>query len=378
MFTYLDNNATTRPHPKVLEALFHYYNEQWGNPSSLHRFGSQTREALDRARQQVMLALGATRPAEVLFTSGGTESNHLAITGTLSAFPQKKHCITTAVEHSSVLKLFQRLEKEGCKVDMLPVNASGQISLRDLESKLSPDTALVSLVWANNETGVLSPITEAAKICQRHHVPLHVDAIQAFGKIPIDVFRAGVDLLSISGHKFHAPKGAGALYVKKGHRLRPIFLGGSQEQGMRAGTSNVPGIVGLGIAAEMAAQNLETIKKVETLRDQLEQKIVALYPKAIISGATSPRLPNTSHICFDGLDGESICLLLSEVGVCVSTGSACSAGSLEPSHVLKAMGMTPTQAKGAVRFSLSSETTEEEIENTIDELRKVIKRVLSS
>ncbi len=375
MFVYLDNNATTRPDPKVLEALSYYYKEEWGNPASLHRFGAQTREAVERARKQVMLAIGATRPAEILFTSGGTESNHLAILGTLAASQQKKHCITTAVEHSSVLKLFQRLEKEGTPVDFLSVNAKGQISLQELESKITPETALVSIVWANNETGVIFPITEAAKICARHHVPLHVDAIQAFGKIPMDVYRTGVDLVSLSGHKFHAPKGVGCLYVKKGHRLRPMFLGGSQEQGMRAGTSNVPGIVGFGAAAEIAMQNLSTMEKVKNLRDQLEQKILKLYSKTILSGIGSPRLPNTSHICFDGLDGESICLLLSEVNVCASTGSACSAGSLESSHVLKAMGMTPQQAKGAVRFSLSRETTDAEMEQTAIELGKIVKRL---
>lgn len=374
---YLDNNATTRVLPEVLEAMLPFFNERWGNPSSLHRFGAEVAPHLDHARERVAELFSAGRPSEIVFTSCGTESNHLAIRGVLAANPDKRRIVTTPVEHSSVLRLCQQLEKEGTTVVRIAVDAKGQPDLKALEAALTPDTALVSAMWANNETGVIFPIEEIAKICQSKNIPLHVDAVQAVGKISIDLRKAPVDLLSLSGHKFHAPKGVGALYVRRGTKITPLVFGGGQERGLRSGTENVPGIIGLGKACEIAKQRLEngTIRKVENLRNTLEQKIGEKSSGVAINGKGSPRVPNTSSLSFDGLDGETICLLLSEVGIAASTGSACSAGSLEPSHVLKAMGVPHKRAKGTIRLSLSCETTEEEIEKTADEVEKIILRL---
>lgn len=375
---YLDNNATTRVFPEVLEAMLPFYTERWGNPSSLHPFGAEVVGDIDRAREEVRTLLAAQRASEIIFTSGGTESNHLAIRGVLLAPPeQKRHLITTQVEHPSVLSLCQHLEKEGYEVTYLSVKTNGDLNLRELENSIRETTALVSTMWANNETGVIFPIEAIAKICQIKNVPLHVDATQAVGKIPIDVRRGGLSLLSLSGHKLHAPKGIGALYVRRGTKLMPLFHGGGQEQGRRPGTENVAGIVGLGKACALAEQRLKTAR-MEMLakgRNQFEQTLSQNYPWIIINGKESQRLPNTSNISFEGLEGETICLLLGEENICVSTGSACSAGSLEPSHVLKAMRLSAKQARGTVRFSLSFETTQPEIDQTVETLEKIIERL---
>ena len=374
---YLDNNATTRPDPHVLEVMAPFYREQWGNPSSLHRFGAAVREEIDKARQQVMLTLHASRPSEIIFTSGGTEANHLAILGTLAAVPEKNHCITTAVEHSSVSKVYERLSAEGKQICILPVNSQGLIDLKRLEESVTAKTGIVSVVWANNETGALQPIAEIAKICRKHGVPLHLDAVQAFGKVPAELSKINADLVTLSGHKFHAPKGVGALFVRKGHRIRPLLIGGGQEAGQRAGTENVAGIIAFGKAAKLGSQNLSQMEAVATLRNRLETEIISMSSRAKISAAQTPRLPNTSHICFDGYNGEEICLLLSEAGICVSTGSTCSAGNREPSPILKAMGIPAQTARGAVRFSLSRETTDEEIEIVLQRLSDILKRLNS-
>ena len=376
MWIYLDNNATTRVAPEVLSAMLPFFTEKWGNPSSLHRFGSETRTAVDRARQQVATLLGANRPTEIIFTSGGTESNHLAIRGTLNGQPDKKHLITTPVEHSSVLALCKTLEKEGYEISLLPVDSQGALDIQQLEAMIRPTTALVTCLWANNETGVLFPIEKMAQICAARGVPLHVDAIQACGKLPIDLAHTPVTLLSLSAHKFHGPKGMGALYVRRGTGLRPIFVGGSQERSLRAGTENVPGIVGLGMAAELASQQMkEQMPRVAQLRDRLETMLLAQFSFARRNGPLQPRLPNTSSLSFVGLDGEAICLLLSEQGIAASTGSACSSGTLESSHVLTAMGLTPQQAKGTVRISLSRETTSEEIDRFLAILPPLVARL---
>ncbi|MDO8527204.1 MAG: cysteine desulfurase NifS [Deltaproteobacteria bacterium] len=374
---YLDNNATTPVLPQVLETMLPFLTELWGNPSSLHQFGAQVAKHLDTAREQTAELLHAQRAHEIIFTSGGTESNNLALRGVLQAQPEKKHLVTTAVEHPSILMVCEQLEKEGYTVTRLGVDKSGALDLKELDNALTPDTALTSIMWANNETGVLFPIETISKICQAKNILLHVDATQAVGKVDIDVRKAAVDLLSLSGHKLHAPKGIGALYVKRGTKMSPLTFGGGQERGRRAGTENVPSIIALGKAAALAKERLENgdIKKLEELRNNFERTLLEKFDEIKINGATSKRLPNTSNISFEGCDGETICLLLSEVGIAVSTGSACSVGSLEPSHVLKAMGLNHKQAKGAVRFSMSCETTTDEIKKTTDALEKIISRL---
>lgn len=375
---YLDNNATTRVFPEVVEELLPFYGEQWGNPSSLHRFGASVLPHLEKARENVAALLQAQRPGEIIFTSGGTESNNLAIRGVLATTPNKKRVVTTAVEHPSVLMLCQQLEKEGARVTYLGVGANGELDLEKLEAAIGEETALVSVMWANNETGVIFPIEKIAKICEARNVPLHVDATQAVGKILIDLRRVpGVSLLSLSGHKLHAPKGVGALYVRRGTKIAAQQLGGGQERGMRGGTQNVAGIVALGKAAALAKERLQNNvwKKIEGLRNSFETELRQKFDCVRINGRESPRLPNTSNISFDGCEGETICLLLSEEGIAASTGSACSAGSLEPSHVLKAMGLNPKLSRGAVRFSMSGETNLEDIQKTISTLEKIINRL---
>lgn len=364
---YLDNNATTRVLPEVLEAMLPFYTELWGNPSSLHQFGAQIIPHVDKARDRVAQLIGAQRESEITFTSGGTESNQIAIRGILSANPEKRHIVTTAVEHSSVLMLCEQLEKEGYEITTLGVDKNGNLDLEELKKSLRPETVLVSMMWANNETGVIFPIEDISKICAEKKVPFHTDATQAIGKISIDLKKTDVDLLSISGHKFHSPKGIGALYIRRGTKWMTQNFGGHQERGRRAGTENVAGMIGLGKAAELAFTRLKnkTWEKITKLRDQLEQKLSAQFSNLSINGKNTKRLPNTSSLSFDGFTGETICLLLSEADIATSTGSACSAGSLEPSHVLKAMGANPKLARGTVRISLSFETTSEEIETFI-------------
>ena len=373
---YLDNNATTKPHPDVLEAMLPFYTELWGNPSSIHHFGAQVTKHVDHARDQVARLIGAQKSSEIIFTSGGTEANNLAIRGALQANPKKRHIVTTQVEHSSVLSLCCELEKEGFEVTTLPVQSSGALHLEELEKAIRSDTALVSIMWANNETGVLFPIEEIAKICEEKKVPFHSDAIQAIGKIPVDLQKTHVSLLTLAGHKLHAPKGVGALYVRRGTQIRAQLVGGSQERSRRAGTENVAGIIGLGTACELSQKRLaQNDCRISELRDSFETHLKDKFGFVQINGKEGARLPNTSSVSFEGLDAETICLLLNEEGISVSTGSACSAGSLDPSHVLKAMGFSQKRSKGTARFSLSFETTTEEVNQTITILEKVLRRL---
>ena len=373
---YFDNNATTRPLPEVVAAMSPYLTELYGNPSSIHRFGSQVAEKIGEARTRVASLIGAADPIEVVFTSCGTEGDNAAIRGMLEARPDKRHIVTTEVEHPAVLGLCQHLEKRGYRVSWLRVNQDGMLDLEDLRRSLSDDTALVSVMYANNETGVLFPIHKVGEIVKAKGIPFHVDAVQVAGKIPLKVKDSPVDLLTISGHKFHGPKGVGALYVRRGLAFPPFIIGGHQEKNRRAGTENVAGIVGMGEAAEMMqrslAQEAEGIRK---LRDQLEQGLLQSCPDCRINGRGSDRLPNTSNVSFRYLEGESILVLLDQLGICASTGSACTAGSSEPSHVLRAMGVAPDWLQGAVRFSLSRFNTVEEVRYVNEKVPLIVQRL---
>lgn len=371
---YLDNNATTMTAPEVVEAMQPFWTELYGNPSSMHTFGGQVKRHIDQARQQVAALLNAD-PQEIVFTSGGSEGNNLAIRGSLDALAGlKKHIITTRVEHPAVLVVFRHLAKHGYRVTELPVNSDGSLILDALESTLTPDTALVSIMWANNETGVIFPIEKIANLVKSMGVILHIDAVQAAGKIPIDVTRVPVDLLTISGHKLHGPKGTGALYVRKGTKLVPQVMGGHHEHNRRAGTENIPGIVGIGMATELALKGLdEENTRIRALRDRLQRGVLAGCKAAQINGAN--RLPNTLNVSFQYVEGEAILLLLDNLAIAASSGSACASGSLQPSHVLRAMGIPFTSAHGSIRFSLSRYNTEEEIDLVIKHLPPIIDRL---
>ena len=373
---YFDNNATTRIAPPVYEAMAPYLTELYGNPSSIHSFGSRVGRALDRARTQVAGLLGAGDEVEVMFTSCGSEGDNTAVRGVLDGVPEKRHFVTTAVEHPAVLGLGQHLEKKGYRVTWLGVDPDGSLDLDELRDSLSDDTALVSIMYANNETGVLFPVHEAGEIVKARGIPFHVDAVQVPGKIELDVKNSPIDLLTVSAHKFHGPKGAGALYVRRGITLRPFIVGGHQERNRRAGTENVAGIVGMGEAAELAAGDIagESLQ-LTALRDQLESALVSACPGARVNGGESARLPNTLNIAFEYLEGESILVLLDEFGICASTGSACTAGSVEPSHVLRAMKVPPQWLQGAVRFSLSRYNTEAEIDFAAERIPGIIRRL---
>lgn len=372
---YLDNNATTRPAREVVDAMQPFLQELWGNPSSRHTFGNQVGRHIEKTREQVARLVGAKRPSEILFTSSGSESNLTAIRSAVAADPHKRKIVTTAVEHPSVLMVMRELERQGYPVTYLAADAKGRLDFGMLEASLTPDTALVSIMWANNETGVIFPVGEIAKYCEALNIPLHVDAVQAAGKIPIDMSRMPVSYLSLSGHKFHAPKGVGALYIRRGTRFTPLFPGGHQEMGRRAGTENAASIAGMGKAAELALTSLSQQTSVGLLRDRLEVRIRTSIPDAVINGDHASRLPNTSNISFPGLEGEAILLLLNEHGICASTGSACTSGSMEPSHVLTAMGIQQHLAQGTIRLSLSRETTEAEIDEAAEKIVAVVKRL---
>jgi cysteine desulfurase len=372
---YLDNNATTRIAPEVLEAMDPFLREFWGNPSSIYRFGKQAAKAVERAREQVA-ALVRAEPREITFTSGGTESNNAAIHSALASHPQKRHVLTTAVEHWSNMKFCVSLEKQGYEVTFVPVASDGSLDLNLLEKSIRPETAIVSVMWANNETGVLFPIQEIAAICRSRGVPLHTDAVQAPGKLRIDVNELGVDFLSLSAHKLHAPKGVGLLYVKRKTKFDPYVMGGGQEGGRRGGTENVPGIVGFGRAAELAVARLEDINtRIRALRDQLENGISSQIPGTIRNGAAEPRLPNTANLSFDRVEAEGILLLLDQLGICVSSGSACTSGSLDPSHVLIAMGCSVARARGSIRFSLSAYNSEADVDYVLSHLPAVLAKL---
>lgn len=373
---YFDNNATTRVAPQVHEAMAPYLAELYGNPSSIHGFGSRVGRALDRARGQVAELLGADDEVEVLFTSCGSEGDNTAIRGVLEAAPGKRHLVTTAVEHPAVLGLGQHLEKKGYRVTWLGVDEDGRLDLDELRDSLSDDTALVSIMYANNETGVVFPVHEAGEIVKARGIPFHVDAVQVPGKVELRLKDDPIDLLTVSAHKFHGPKGVGALYVRRGITLRPLIVGGHQERNRRAGTENVAGIVGMGEAAALAAGDVAAAREqLAGLRDRLESSISSACTGARVNGGKSDRLPNTLNIAFEYLEGESILVLLDEFGICASTGSACTAGSVEPSHVLRAMKTPPQWLQGAVRFSLSCYNTAAEVDFAADRIPGIIERL---
>ncbi len=371
---YFDNNATSRVAPEVAKEMEPFFNELYGNPSSMHFFGGANQQYLDLARARIAKLLGA-EPGEIIFTSCGTESDSTAVWSAIRSWPEKKHLITTKVEHPAVLNLCKYLETQGYRVTYLPVDSTGQINLEDLKVALTPETALVSIMWANNETGVVYPVEEAARITHAKGSLFHTDAVQAVGKIAINLKETKIDMLSLSGHKLHAPKGIGVLYVRKGSRFAPFLMGGHQEHGRRAGTENVPYIAGLGKAAELAAANLEKENTyVKDLRDRLEAGLLKI-PNSRVNGGGADRLPNTTNISFEYIEGESILLMISEKGICASSGSACTSGSLEPSHVLMSMAVPQTYQHGSVRLSLSVYNTQEEVDYVIKELPPIIERL---
>lgn len=370
---YLDNNATTRVAPEVVEVMLPLFSELYGNASSMHTFGGQMSHFVNEARANVAGLLGA-RPEEIVFTSCGTESDSTAVFSAVETQPEKKHFITTRVEHPAVIALGNLLEKRGYDVTWLGVDSRGRLDLDELARSIRKDTALVSIMYANNETGTVFPVDDIARIVKERGALLHVDAVQAVGKEPIDLSRTPIDFLALSGHKLHAPKGVGVLYVRKGTRFRPFLRGGHQESGRRAGTENVPYIVGLGKACELAGSAMAQERtQVAALRDKLERGLLAAIPNAIVNGDVEHRLPNTSSIAFESVEGEAILLMLNEFGICASSGSACTSGSLEPSHVLRAMGVPFTYAHGSIRFSLSRYTTEAEIDKVLEVMPGVIK-----
>lgn len=374
---YLDNNATTQVAPEVLEAMLPYFREYYGNPSSMHSFGGQVARRIREAREQVAALIGAT-PDEIIFTSCGTESDNAAIHSALATHPERRHIVTSRVEHPAVKALCANLSGQGYRITELPVEKNGLLDLEQFVGSLTPDTAVVSLMWANNETGVVFPVEKAAELAHERGIPFHTDAVQATGKIPIDMKKNTVDMLSFSGHKLHAPKGIGVLYVRKGTRFSPFLIGGHQEKGRRGGTENTPSIIGLGNACELAARHLDTENSaVRRLRDKLEGALLARVPKCRVNGDIEKRLPNTTNISFEFVEGEGILLLMNEHGICASSGSACTSGSLQPSHVLRAMGVPFTMAHGSIRFSLSIYNTEEEIDFTIEKLPPIIERLRS-
>lgn len=363
---YLDNNATTKVDPAVVEAMLPFFTEQFGNPSSLHNFGNRVGAALKKARQSVQTLLGAEHDSEIIFTSCGTESDSTAILSALKAQPERKEIITTTVEHPAILTLCDQLATEGYTVHKLEVDNRGRLDLDVYKSLLSDNVAIVSVMWANNETGTLFPVLEMAQLADEAGILFHTDAVQIVGKLPIDLKSASIHMLSLSGHKLHAPKGVGVLYLKRGTRFRPLLRGGHQERGRRAGTENSASIVALGKAAELALQHMEHENTVvKALRDKLQAGILASVPNAFVTGDPDNRLPNTLNIAFEYIEGEAILLLLNKAGIAASSGSACTSGSLEPSHVMRAMGIPYTAAHGTVRFSLSRYTTEDEIDRVI-------------
>jgi len=357
---YLDNNATTPVLPEVLEAMRPYFGEHFGNASSIHHHGQETRAAVERARESVAALLGC-RPAEVVFTSGGTEADNLAIAGLVRP---GDHVVSSTIEHHAVLNSCKRLEERGIEVTYVPVDGRGLVDPNDIRRAIRPNTRLVTIMMANNETGVLQPVAEIGKVCAEADVYFHTDAVQAASKIPIRVKEIGCDLLSISGHKFHAPQGVGALFVRKGTTLEPLFHGGSHERSRRAGTENVPGIVGLGKAAELALKGFELKddRDIAALRDRLESSILRNVESAGVNGQGAPRVPNTSNIYFDYIEGEALIISLDLKGLAVSTGAACSSGAIEPSHVLTAMGLRPDRARASIRFSLGKQNTAEDVD----------------
>ncbi len=372
---YLDNNATTQVAPEVMEEILPYFHDLYGNPSSMHTFGGQVEQKLRQAREKVASLIGAI-PDEIVFTSCGSESDNTAIRSAIASYPDRKHIITTRVEHPAIKNLCEYLSKHGYRVTFLPVDRQGRLNLDHFHKSLSNDTAIVSIMWANNETGVVFPIEEIAQVVRERGIVFHTDAVQAVGKIPVNVQEVPVDMLSLSGHKIHAPKGVAALYVRRGAKFSPFLIGGHQERGRRGGTENVASIIGLGRACELAAGHIKKESgRVRYLRDKLEKEILKRVPNAMVNGEREHRLPNTTSISFEYVEGEAILLMMNEFGICASSGSACTSGSLEPSHVLRAMGVPFTAAHGSIRFSLSIYNTEEEIDSIIEKLPPIIERL---
>jgi len=372
---YFDANATTRIAPEVLEAMLPFLTEHWGNPSSAYAFGHTLVRAIDEARAKAAALIHA-EPREIVFTSCGTESINAALHSALTTCPGKRHVLTTAVEHSSTIKFCQFVQKQGYEVTFLPVDTDGALDLRQIETFIRLDTAVVSVMLANNETGVLFPVSELAAICRSKGVLCHTDAVQTPGKLNIDVKQLGVDFLSLSGHKLYAPKGVGLLYVKHQTKFQPYLLGGGQERGRRGGTENVAGIIGFGRASELALSNLaDANTRVRVLRDKLENGVLQAIPGTVRNGGSEPRLPNTSNIAFAGVEAEGILMLLDQAGICASSGSACTTGALDPSHVLLAMGCRPARARGSVRFSLGSYNKESEVDHLLKHLPAIVEKL---
>jgi len=372
---YLDNNATTRIAPEVLDEMMPYLRDLYGNPSSMHTFGGQLYRKIEGAREKVADLLNA-HPEEIIFTSCGTESDNAAIMSAVESLPRKKHVISTRVEHPAVLNFCRHLARKGYRVTFVPVNNLGQLDMDFLFKSVDDDTAVVSIMYANNETGVIFPIAEIAEKLKERGVLFHTDAVQAGGKLPLDLKELPVDMLSLSGHKLHAPKGIGVLFVRRGTRFSPYVIGGHQERGRRAGTENVASIIGLGKACELAAKFLhEEATALKVLCDRLESALLKCCPDARINGDIENRLPNTTNMSFEYIEGEAILLRLNEFGVCASSGSACTSGSLEPSHVLRAMGIPYTAVHGSIRFSLSRYNTQQEIDKVIEVMPGIIREL---
>ena len=373
---YLDHNATTPLHPEVLEAMLPYYKEAFGNPSTIYSFGQETRKATDEARETVANLIGAS-PEEIIFTSGGTEADNLALKGVPAALEKKgKHIITSSIEHHAVLSTLKYLEKRGCQVSFLPVDEHGWLDPGEVEEAITSQTVLISVMYANNEVGTIEPISEIGEIAQKAGIYLHTDAVQTIGKIKVNVDDLKVDLLSLSAHKFYGPKGVGALYVRKGTRIYPLLHGGYQERRRRAGTENVAGIVGLGKAAEIAPKEMvQQSRRESNLRDRLEKMIRENINHCQLNGHPTQRLPNTLNISFEFIEGESLILNLDLKGIAASTGSACTSGSLESSHVLMAMGVAPEIAQGSIRFSLGRDNRKEDIDYTVENLVEIVTRL---
>jgi cysteine desulfurase len=372
---YFDNNATTAIHPLVLEGMLPFLKEQYGNPSSAYSFGKRVARTIDRAREQVAALLGC-EPSEILFTSCGTESDNTALQSALLVDQDRKHIITSKVEHSAIIKHSEALARRGYEVTWLEVDADGLIDLEQLDKSIRQDTAIVSLMWANNETGVLFPIEEIAEICRKHQTIFHTDAVQAVGKIPINLRNLPVQFLSLSGHKLHAPKGVGALYVNRRARFFPLLIGGGQEEKRRGGTENTASIVGLGKAAELAAEFIDEENRfVRELRDTFEREALQRMSGITVNGHREKRLPNTTNLSIEGIDSEALLMVLDQQGVCCSAGSACTTGALEPSHVLRAMGLSTEQARASLRFSFDRLNTREEVTDGLEILVRGVKKL---
>ncbi len=379
---YVDNNATTAVAPEVFEQMRPFFCERYGNPSSIHSFGGKVAYEVAEARRRVAALIGASQrdpdneATEIVFTGCGTESDNAAIWSALQVCPKKSKVVMSKVEHPAVLNLGRELDRRGYPVAYVPVDTHGRLDMARLNEMVDDQTAVVSIMWANNETGNLYPVEEIAQVAHAHGALFHTDAVQAVGKVPVNMADSGIDMLSLSGHKLHAPKGIGALYVRRGVRFRPYLVGGHQEKGRRAGTENVSGIIGFGAAAELARQNLSVEnERVRRLRDRLEKGVINTIPAVRINGDSENRLPNTTCISFEFIEGESILMLFDQLGICASSGSACTTGSLEPSHVLRAMGVPYTAAHGAVRFSFSRYNTEQEVDYILEHLPPIIKRL---